>query len=233
MPDARLRELERRWRETGAEEDEVALLTERLRAGLLDPARARLAALLGCPRAGRAMGTVRGDRSLPALAVHLGHDGPVTLARAVIAAARATSWAWDDERAPPGAPARFERALVAAEVWAVCPCDAHEDVAVREGRSAIPLAGLGALDHDPAARAPWALAGELACSAAELPSLYDEDDPAGFVTLSGLDEAASLVGADALRRALRAELVPWLLGHDDPVRARVARALGHELREVM
>src|SRR5690606_13993529 len=97
-------------------------------------------------------------------------------------------------------------------VWAVCPCDAHEDVAVREGRSAIPLAGLGALDHDPAARAPWALAGELACSAAELPSLYDEDDPAGFVTLSGLDEAASLVGADALRRALRAELVPWLLG---------------------
>ena len=230
MADVRLRELERRWRETGAEEDEVALLAERLRAGRLDAASARLAALLGCPRATRAVGAVAGERSLPALAVHLGHGGPVTLGRAVIAAARATSGAWRDEGAPPEAPARFERALAAAEAWVVCPCDQHEDAAVDEGRAAIPLAGLGALAHDPAGRAPWALAGELACCAAELPSLYDADDPAGFVTLSGLDEAAGLVGVDALRRALRDDLVPWLLGHGDPVAVRRG---SYDVREVM
>ncbi len=223
MPDERLRALERRWRETGAEEDEVALLAERLRAGRLDPARARLAVLLGCSRTARALGSTEPPPSAAVLAGHLGASGAVTLGRAVVAVARATSGAWRDDGAPPEAPARFERALAAAEAWVVCPCDAHEDAAVREGRAAIPLAGLGALADDPAGRAPWALAGELACCAAELPSLFDETDPAGFVTLAGLDEASSLVGVVALRRALHDDLVPWLLGHGDPVRARVAR----------
>lgn len=220
MGDARLRSLERRWRETGAEEDEVALLAERLRVGHLDPARARLAALLGCARAGRALGHAAPETSLEALATRLGADGAVTLGRAVVAAARAVSGRWGGDGAPPDAPARFGRALAAAEAWVVCPCDAHEDAAVREGRAAIPLAGLGVLADDPAGRAPWALAGELACSAAELPSLYDDDDPAGFVTLSGLEEACALVDPTTLRRALRDDLVPWLLGHGDPVATR-------------
>ncbi len=51
MSDDRLRELERRWRASGALDDEVALVHERLRAGALDEARVRLAAGLGVPAA--------------------------------------------------------------------------------------------------------------------------------------------------------------------------------------
>ena len=44
MSDARLRELERRFKETGATEDEAALLLGRVRAGDLEPTRLDLAA---------------------------------------------------------------------------------------------------------------------------------------------------------------------------------------------
>lgn len=51
MSDARLRELERRWRETGASEDEASCLRERLRAGQLTPERLELAARCAHPAA--------------------------------------------------------------------------------------------------------------------------------------------------------------------------------------
>ncbi|MGE0713181.1 MAG: hypothetical protein AB7N76_35465 [Planctomycetota bacterium] len=51
MSDERLRALERRYRETGAEEDEAAWLAARLRAAELEPARALLLAALGHPAA--------------------------------------------------------------------------------------------------------------------------------------------------------------------------------------
>ena len=48
-----LRELERRWRETGAVEDEARYLAERLRTGRLSRERLALAASLGMtPRGG-------------------------------------------------------------------------------------------------------------------------------------------------------------------------------------
>lgn len=47
MSDAKLRELERRWRETRSVEDEAAYLHEQVRAGVLSPERLELAALCG------------------------------------------------------------------------------------------------------------------------------------------------------------------------------------------
>lgn len=47
MSDQRLRELERRWRETGVASDEATLLRERVRVGDLDEDRLRLAAYCG------------------------------------------------------------------------------------------------------------------------------------------------------------------------------------------
>jgi hypothetical protein len=47
VSDERVRELERRWRETGVVEDEAALLRERVRAGVLAGERVALAAYLG------------------------------------------------------------------------------------------------------------------------------------------------------------------------------------------
>lgn len=51
MSDARLRDLERAWRESGALEDELAWLGERVRAGDLAEERLRLAASFGHPAA--------------------------------------------------------------------------------------------------------------------------------------------------------------------------------------
>lgn len=47
MSDQRLRELERRWRDTGTAEDEAAYLLERMRTGRLDVRRVGAAAALG------------------------------------------------------------------------------------------------------------------------------------------------------------------------------------------
>jgi hypothetical protein len=47
MSDEKLRQLERRWRETGSEADEAAWLRERARTGNLEPERLGLAAYLG------------------------------------------------------------------------------------------------------------------------------------------------------------------------------------------
>lgn len=47
MSDARLRELERRWRETGSVEDEAAWLAARLRAGEVSAAQVELWAYCG------------------------------------------------------------------------------------------------------------------------------------------------------------------------------------------
>ena len=65
MSDERLRELERRWKETGSVEDEAAWLSERVRAGELTEERLRLAAALGQPAAVAASGS---DRALDILA---------------------------------------------------------------------------------------------------------------------------------------------------------------------
>lgn len=56
MSDERLRELQRRWQETGAVEDGAALLRARLRAGTLTPERLALLAHLGEPAASLALG---------------------------------------------------------------------------------------------------------------------------------------------------------------------------------
>jgi hypothetical protein len=56
VADARLRELERRWRETGAVQDEAAWLAERVRAGQLARGRLELAARLGHAGASTATG---------------------------------------------------------------------------------------------------------------------------------------------------------------------------------
>lgn len=64
MSDERLRELERRWRASGALEDEAAWLGERVRLGDLERARVQVAGLLG-HAAARAVWLAEGDLLLP------------------------------------------------------------------------------------------------------------------------------------------------------------------------
>lgn len=56
MSDERLRDLERRWKETGSVEDEAAWITERMRVGMLAQDRVELAAYCGHQAARKALG---------------------------------------------------------------------------------------------------------------------------------------------------------------------------------
>lgn len=67
MSDSKLRELERRWQETRAIDDEVALHRERLRVGEISPERLAVAACCGSTAAKAALG-----RSLPPLRRDIG-----------------------------------------------------------------------------------------------------------------------------------------------------------------
>lgn len=61
MSDARLRELERRWKETGTADDEAAYLLERVRSGELTLDRVRIAAQCGSEAARLALGLGRDE----------------------------------------------------------------------------------------------------------------------------------------------------------------------------
>lgn len=177
MSDERLRDLERRWRETGADEDaaayarareragelvpadEVALLRARLQRGDLHPARAAQAALLGHAAAARALQADPQPEPLTAAwLVTLGQHGAALQARVALALARAVQPAFT-ERLP--ADERVEEALAAAEQLL-----AEVDDPARQARlgSAVPRL-VDAVD-DPRRRAGFLRAARCAACAA-------------------------------------------------------------------
>ncbi|MCO5165487.1 MAG: hypothetical protein M9894_03845 [Planctomycetes bacterium] len=211
MSDQRLRELERAWQGGGGVEDEAALLRERLRRGVTDEARLEVAARLGHAASAavlgpRAPGPGHADERLrlAALDAAIGRVGQEARVRAAIALARLRARAWGHARKSGRVDsANLLRALEAAEGWARCPCADHAadaSVAAERARAAV-----------------WRLRARTQRSA-------------GFAVLAGdaaarpggrplrLEDAADQ--ADEVRAALRQELVPWLLGHADPVAAR-------------
>lgn len=95
MSDERVRAAERRWRESGAIEDEAALLRERLRAGPLAASRLRWAAACGHAAAGAVIGG-RLPEDLTALQAEL--DDPAAEARFWLAVIRAGWVALRDDR---------------------------------------------------------------------------------------------------------------------------------------
>lgn len=132
MSDAKLRELERRWKETGALADEAAYLRALVARGELSPTRLNLAAWVGAPAARAAAGLPAGPgsdaRGLRALADGvsrvlgaLRHEEMVAFAAACVRPHLAAL-----EPLVPGT-AAF---LHAVDVWLACPCDDHRPVAV-------------------------------------------------------------------------------------------------------
>ncbi len=104
MSDARLRELERRWKETQSPDDEAAYLLERVRVGDLTRERLELAAYCGHERARQAIQCNEFSLPLACLAVEL-------LLPAISARSKAYSYT--------------QRVLVAARAWVACPCPRH------------------------------------------------------------------------------------------------------------
>ncbi len=126
MSDEKLRELERRFKETGSVEDEAVWLKERVRVGDLTQERLELAAALGAVSAALAMDEPRQEppEDRAALMSILRESGDGALARGAIAVARAVlpAWisAWPEDDRP-------VKAIEAAEAWLDCPCDKHAE----------------------------------------------------------------------------------------------------------
>ena len=175
MTDERLRELERRWKVSGAIDDEVELLRERSRRGDLMRANLELAAYLGAEAAVRC--------GFPAIPGAVEHPDWV-------AAVRAASFT------------AYLRALVAvAQRW---PTRA-------DGSGARDVPRIELEICSPIVSGQTARVGP---------------DPRSLPALERyVAEVADEVPTSELRGAVRDELVPWLLGHDDPVAQRVASHL--------
>jgi len=250
MSDARLRELERRLRASGAVADEAAWLRERARSGELAPERLALAARLGHAAAGPPGPGLVG---LAEVAAGLDVAGRMRAAVAV-ARQRLASWraVFPNDSRPAGA-------IAAAEAWLRCPCRRHAQASAQAavvakhaadywrywlaGPRKPARAPVTQLAAEHAARlAAWACPlfesgqerfarwGDLAATLAALradPGADHPFDPAlGPVLAAELppeaDGAAALaaVGYRPVVEVLRRELVPWLLGVGDPVRSR-------------
>ena len=132
MSDARLRELERRWRETGAVDDEVAFLQERLRVGELELRAVEIAAYLEDGASGRLV-EVRPFRGLP---LGLTEYGRAPCARLLLELAREGVPAWRAER--PGG----ERLFTDAERWVEEPgAETVKPLRYRRARAVMGLEG--------------------------------------------------------------------------------------------
>lgn len=211
MTDARLRDAERRWRETGALADEAAWLRERVRAGALDDERLRLAAYVGHAAARLALATpVLSSPYVQAWIYGLQPWGVEPAQRAAVAAARRAL-----VHVPPdtrrgryarGALARVERAVVGLPPLPPLPWDPHvldDDPPARERAAFDAACAAGETVHEVARAAPDARALEATARAG------------GVVirAVEATDEAT-------IRAAVRDELAAWALGAGDPVLAR-------------
>lgn len=235
MADAALRELERRYRESGEEADRARWLAGRVRAGEVSTDRLALAAHAGDAAARLALGPDAPPvvHDLTEWARALAPWGAEARARAALAAARAAlplllrgsnpnpelprllraaeGFVHGPERsasarlAPPGVEPR------AAAVQAIARAIERADTfAVDEAGQAIVAAAQAALWIPHGDHAPPPLRESLDAAVAEALLL-----------------AARALGRDsgprAVRAALTAALAPWALGEDDPL-ARLARA---------
>lgn len=191
MTDARLRESERRWKETGALEDEAQYLRERVRAGELQADRLEVAALCGDEAARTALRFVP-QASAPAgpvLVARLAGLGQEALVRAQIASALRVLGLVDSLSDQPSAEAidACKAALNAAVAWVQCPCVPHARVAADRA------AGVSI--------GPIRFSGLLAARSAALAAAASDARAAR--------EVVRLSTADLPR--LRQDLVPWLL----------------------
>lgn len=260
MSDGDLRLLERAWRESGSEADEVAYLRARVRAGLLKVEALERADVLGHAPARTALDELaelrhtkagkRGDRgkrktSRPHQPGDQDHHGGVfwvigleawgreACVRGAVALARLTM------PLLAGSPheARLAlRAIEAAEAWVVDPTEEAERLAEEQaGRvvgSATPAGHAAAC-----ARFAAQAAGQFIAERGPGVAIMRGDFEAARRTGAGeavLDAASNALraGCEAsqIRYALRADLVPWVLGYSDPVRERVSKLAAGDVR---
>src|SRR4051812_34939207 len=136
MSDAHLRELERRWKETGSVEDEARLLAERVRTGALSEMRLELAAYCG-HAASRRVARTDEPPNFSAWLAGLERFGGEALVRALTQLARRALPKWRPTRLHPERRLWPLEAVVAAEAWTSCPCEDHLEKAWAAAEKAV------------------------------------------------------------------------------------------------
>ena len=131
MSDAKLRDLERRWKETGSPDDEAAYLLERVRVGDLSRERLELAAYGAHRAAMLALGEKQPNvPTRPDLWLRgLQRWGLRPALIAVVRAMREAMPRWNVSRND----SRPDAVLVAVDAWLSCPCPAHAQECERAG----------------------------------------------------------------------------------------------------
>ncbi|MGE0711048.1 MAG: hypothetical protein AB7N76_28585 [Planctomycetota bacterium] len=205
MSDARLRELERRYLETRLPEHEVEWLRARVQAGTLAPERLALAALLGGPAA---------------LALEDARRGGID-----------TLWeAWEAglDAAPAELLGRAFLALGRRLLQGLDPAE-RSTQGLRADLEALEAAALGLGEPPPLTVLFAGGESEWAAAQSSLLAAYERLFPERTPPLRGMDRATQALNSTvrharsaALLEVVRAELCPWLLGGEDPLRQRVA-----------
>jgi hypothetical protein len=211
MSDTKLRDLERRWKETGTEDDEAAYLLERLRVGDLTRERLELAVCLGYQPAIRALNVTPAHPLRVSRDAHWGHafrDWPDAASR--IGAALASAAAASVSALPPDTVAAVASVSIAIDEWVLAPTDDH----ARATRLRVSCPA----PHEDEGELVWQQR-HAAKAAANLTSLTSPKRR--YQVLSNALELLVSAGVAQIRNVVAAEVVPWALGHEDPLRERV------------
>jgi hypothetical protein len=210
MSDTKLRDLERRWKETGTVDDEAAYLLERVRVGDLGRERLELAAYCGHEGASRASPHATrhpSGESLQSMSHAIASRwGAEPVARMLVCLARIAAPVWIDTFPEDRRPLD---ALDAIEDHLACPCAAHAEVMERAQRQA-----------SAAAHAVYETHSREAVVALAVSNAAQYLEGKGVMGTS-IKQLTGFLGDLYRREAVWNELIPWALGRPDPVFERV------------
>jgi len=222
VTDSKLRELERRWKESGSVEDEAAYLLERVRVGDLEQEKLELAAYFGHEAARRASSGKCPPNSSAEIPDEWGawlsaipaRECPVQQVRirAALACARLCTALYP-------APAS-KLAVSSAEDWVLCPCPQHARSARELSERALPVSpeDIPFQALLPIHAAAWAAVHAARVASSSLgATAYALDDCA-----EALEMASFVTSQGEVLTAIRREITPWLLGNGDPIQQRAS-----------
>ena len=203
VSDADLRELERRWRETGCVDDEAAWLRARVQARELGEQRLELAAYLGHPAARAAQG-VESTTSPADMSAEDFARGIVSFEREVgVRAALAAVSRLAGGRT--SLPTHVQACFAEVEGWLLKPGEERAVAAFRAGQQ---VASRYAKDFNAYRLFAWTPCGiEAAARLLGWPRDSEREEP----VVPCLTECGRALGAEAIQ-AVREALIPWALG---------------------